>query len=87
MADAQYAKPPALAGFSLQGTWTYRPLVVLIEEDSIAALQTRLDQEVGSLAVDPDLYWVIKDIQYETVAAPPGVKYSLMFHVEIVERV
>lgn len=84
MADRGFLRPRSVNP-PAQGDFIYIPTIVGYEADTLAALVLQMNVGAGIQNTEPDWWWVVEQIQYETTVVKPEIgmnpaiiKYSAM---------
>ena len=78
----QYLKPKSV-DLPSQGAFEFRPVVLIFEEMSAAALQVSMTAAMVAQTVDATQYFTIESIDYEVTYKPPPMdlmSYSALVH-------
>lgn len=84
MANRGFLRPRSVDD-PAQGDFLYLPVFFIREADTAAELETLLNLNAGIQSQDPDWYWVIEDVEYQTTVLdqeqgmqPAVLKYSAL---------
>ena len=91
MPRTRYLKPKSVE-HSTQGDFTYYPRFFLLEDTTMAGLQSQIDFQVNVDAFNVGSFWVVEEIEYQVTFAPTPmdndrVIYSCMIWATEVEQI
>lgn len=93
MADRAFLRPKSM-DMPTQGDWEFRPIVVFLEDSTMAGLQAQVDAGTIIQQQDPTDLYILEEIEYEVAVVRPEVGmnpavllYSCMLHVSHAHRI
>lgn len=93
MAERAFLQPKTM-DMPVQGDWEFRPVIIFLEDPTMAGLQVQVDdatvvwsQEITDLYLLEEIEYQVSVLQPMIGGNPPVLLYSCMLHVSHAHRI